>query len=151
METFRDTMTKTDLIATATTSVVAGQWIRLGAYVVPAGELVAVGYGSQASQEAAVGRLYVQLKNATVEILGKIRISAYTPQDRPLRIIFEGRVELLNQNLTDRTKQLPLPEDAAWLPMDRKLVFEFLPDTTDAALTRSTSTILLDVTKGVVN
>ena len=150
METFRDTMTHMDLISSATLAVTAGQWIRLGAYVVPAGEMVSVGFGSASGQENATGRFYALIKNAAVEIKGKMRISVYSPQDRPIRIIHEFRCEVVNQNATDRTKQLPFPEDVAWISEDKKLVFEFLPDTTDAALTKSTSVILMDVTKAVV-
>ena len=148
-ESFRDAFTQADLIAGATLAVVAGAWSRLGAYVVPAGEVVSIGFGQHSGQEDAVGRLSVLLKNATVEIMGKIRLSVYSPQDRPLQILGEYRTNVLSANATDRTKHMPFPEHRAWIQEDQKLILEFLPDTSET-LTKAGCVILMDCTKGVV-
>jgi hypothetical protein len=149
-ETFRDAFTQNDLMSKATYSVVAGETVRLGAYVVKAGEVVSMGCGRSDGQENATGRIYALIKNATVELTGKLRISVYSPQDRPITILGEYRTNILSANATDRTKQLPFPESPVWVQEDQKIVLEFTPDVTDAALTKAQCVLLFDITRGVV-
>ena len=149
-ERFRSALTSADLITSATTAVTAGQFVKLGEYKVQAGELITLGYGQESGQENAQGRIYVEIKNATVALKGTVRLQAYSPQNRPLVILGEWRTEVLSSGTGDRTKQVPLPEMMYWLSEDKKLVLEFNSDTTDAALTKSTSTILIDTTEEAV-
>lgn len=149
-EQFRDVFTQSDLIDSTTVTCAAGVWVKLGEYQVPAGEAVSVGFGPYSGQENAVGRLFVELKDEVPGVIhGKLRLSMYTPQDRPKKIIGEYRTNILSSNSTDRTKQLPYPEDGLMITEDQKLVLEFLPDTAET-LTKANCTILMDVTKFVV-
>lgn len=149
-EIFRSALTQADLITSATTAVTAGQFVKLGERKIEAGELMAIGYGQESGQNNAQGRIHVLLKNATVEIKGTVRLQVYSPQNRPLAILGEWRTEVLSTGAGDRTKQVPLPEHSIWMSEDKKLVLEFMSDTTDSALTKSTSTILIDITEEAV-
>jgi predicted membrane-bound dolichyl-phosphate-mannose-protein mannosyltransferase len=69
--------------------------------------------------------------------------------DRQLSIEFECRTEILKENLTDRTKQLPLEVSENWLSLDKRFELSFNPDVT-ATVTKADSTILIDITKEAV-
>jgi hypothetical protein len=145
-EIFRSAFTEADLIGSATVSVVAGSIIKLGEYKVQAGELLTIGYGEQSGQDNAVGRFYLVLKNASSTVLnGKVRLSAYSPQNRPLVILGEWRTETLASGASDRSLMTPLPENNYWLSEDKKLVLEFISDTTDT-VSKANSDILMDIT-----
>lgn len=147
-EIFRSAFTQADLISSATVSTVAGNPIKLGEYVVPAGELVSIGYGSLNGQQNATGRIFIDLQNATVPVEGLVRISAFSPQDRPKEILREYRTETLRQSLTDRTKQVPFEEHQLAVSEDKKIVLEFIADVT-GIVDKSKSKILMDITKQV--
>lgn len=148
-EIFRSAFTQANLISAASVACIAGNPIKLGEYVVPAGELVSIGYGTLNGQQNATGRIYVDLQVAAgTPADGLVRISAFSPQDRPKEILREYRTETLRQNLTDRTKQVPFEEHQLAVSEDKKIVLEFIADT---ALTvdKSKSKILMDITKQV--
>lgn len=147
-EIFRSAFTKADLIKEVSTQCVAGNPIILGMYEIPAGELVSIGYGSLAGQESAPGRIYIDLQSSTAAVEGLVRISAFSPQNRPIEIMREYRTETLRQNSTDRTKQIPFPEHEAYISEDKKIVLEFIADTT-VTVDKAKSTILMDITKQV--
>jgi hypothetical protein len=148
-ERFRSALTENNLISAATTSVVAGQTIKLGERVVQAGEMITIGYGEQSGQQDAVGRLFVSLKDTTatpVQLQGTVRFSVYSPQNRPLLNLAEFRTEtLLYGGANDRSLNVPLPENFTWLSEDKKLVLEFISDTT-ATLSKTNSDLLMDIT-----
>lgn len=147
-EIFRSAFTKEHLIESATVDCIAGNPIMLGAYTVPAGELVSIGYGLQSGQESAQGRIFIDLQTATGKADGLVRITAYSPQNRPKEIMKEYRTETLRENGTDRTKQIPFPEHDLYISEDKKIVLEFIADT-DVTVDKSKSTILMDITKQV--
>jgi hypothetical protein len=150
-EVYRGAFTKTDLISAATKTTVAGEYVRLGVYTVQAGEIISIGYGMLSGQDNAVGRIYMDLKDGSATpaaLNGTVRLSAFSAQDRPQEILFEARTEAINNNGTDRTKQMPFPEHDLWLTEDKKLVLEFCCDTA-ATLTKANCTILMDITRGV--
>ncbi|QHA00531.1 hypothetical protein [Dehalobacter restrictus] len=152
METFRSAFTESDLIDGATVSVLAGQFVKLGEYQVQAGELVAVGYGAESGQESAQGRIYALLKDGEAVpgiINGVVRVSIYSPQDRPIEILQEYRTETLNTSSTDRTKQVPLPLINAFVSEDKKIVLEMKADA-NATLTKANCDLIMDITKAVV-
>lgn len=148
VEIFRSAFTKADLIKNASTTCVAGNPIVLGMYEVPAGELVSIGYGNLAGQESATGRIYIDLQSATGAVEGLVRISAFSPQNRPYEILREYRTETLRQNASDRTKQIPFPEHELYVSEDKKIVLEFIADSA-VTVDKSKSTILMDITKQV--
>jgi hypothetical protein len=148
--TFRSAFTKADLMQGATIVCALGQFNRLGVYNVQAGELVSPGYAGQSGQDNAQGRLYVKLQDATPAVAnGLLRLSIFSPQDRPLEIIQEWRTETLNTSATDRSLQVPFPEYDAWISEDKKVVLEFKPDA-GVTLTVANCTVLMDVTKATV-
>lgn len=145
-EIFRSAYTEAQLINDATVSVVEGQIIKLGEYKVEAGELITVGYGEQTGQNNAVGRVFMELKSdADAALNGMVRLSVYSPQNRPLKILGEFRTETLISGKTDRTLQTPFAEHSDWLSEDKKLVLEFISDST-ATLSKANSDILMDMT-----
>jgi hypothetical protein len=148
-ERFRSAFTKNELI-TADTVCSAGIFTKLGEYKVQAGELCTIGYGEQSGQESAQGRIFLDLKtSASAVVPGTVRLQAYSPQNRPLVILGEWRIEVLNQGSGDRTKQVPLAEAMYWLSEDKKLFLEFNPDST-ATVAKAQSTVLIDTTEEAV-
>jgi hypothetical protein len=61
----------------------------------------------------------------------------------------EWRTETLRTVVSDRTKQIPFPEDDLFVSEDKKLVLEFKSDTS-ATLGKVNSTVLIDITKATV-
>lgn len=148
-EIFRSAFTKENLIATDTVSLPAGIFQRVGQYKVEAGELITIGYGEQSGQQNAQGRIFAKMMDNSAapgtKVPGMVRLVIYSPQDRPLHILGEWRTETLESGETDRTKQIPLPENMNWLSEDKKLVLEFKADST-TTLGKANSSITLDMT-----
>jgi hypothetical protein len=69
--------------------------------------------------------------------------------DRQLSIEFECRTEILKENPTDRTKQLPFEVSDTWLGIDKRFELSFNPDTT-STITKADSIVRVDVTKEAV-
>lgn len=149
MAQFRSALTTTDFM-TGTVVCTAGIFTRIGARTIQAGELLSLGFGQQSGQQDAQGRIFVDIRdNGTspgVVAPGVVRLSAYTPQDRPLVILAEFRVETLNANTGDRTKQLPFPESIYQLSEDKKLVIEFKPDAT-VTVSNANTKMVVDITE----
>lgn len=145
-EIFRSAFTESHLINADTVSVVANQIIKLGEYKVEAGEQLTIGFGDQGGQVNSNGRLYMSLQSdAAAQLHGLVRISVYSPQNRPLRILGEYRTETLLSGANDVTHRVALPENEIWLSEDKKLVLEFIADTS-ATLSKTNSDILMDMT-----
>lgn len=149
MSTFRSALITSDFM-TGTVTCPAGIFTRLGARVIQAGELLSLGYGSQSGQQDAQGRIFADVRdNGTapgLQVNGTFRITAYTPQDRPLVILAEFRTEALNQNSADRTKLLPWPESIYQVSEDKKIVIEFKPDAT-ATISNVNTKMVIDITE----
>ena len=146
MATFRSALVTSDFM-TGTVSCPSGLFTRLGARTIQAGELLSLGYGPQSGQQDAQGRIFVDIRDNTAspgaQVNGTVRLTAYTPQDRPLVILAEFRTEALNQNSADRTKLLPWPESIYQLSEDKKLVIEFKPDAT-ATISNANTKMVID-------
>jgi hypothetical protein len=149
MAQFRSALTTSDFM-TGTVACTQGLFTRLGARVIQAGELLSLGFGTQSGQQDAQGRIFVDIRDNTASpgavVPGVVRLTVYTPQDRPLVILAEFRVETLNQNSADRTKQLPFPESIYQLSEDKKLVVEFKPDAT-ATISNANTKMVIDITE----
>lgn len=143
----RSVLTVNDLMA-GDVAVVSGQFNKIGQFVMPAGYYRSIGYGASNSQADAVGRFYLKLQNATpAELTGRIRLEIYTPTDRPFPngIIGEWHTSSLDSNASDRTKQIPLPEDFRAIGKDYKFVISFEPDTSDT-VKKANSVFYIDCT-----
>lgn len=149
MAQFRSALTVNDFMS-GTVPCTQGIFTRLGARVIQAGELMSLGFGQESGQNNAQGRIFVDIRDNTASpgavVPGVVRLTAYTPQDRPLVILAEFRVETLNQNSADRTKQLPFPESIYQLSEDKKLVVEFKPDATTTVSNTNTK-MVIDITE----
>jgi hypothetical protein len=149
MAQFRSALTTSDFM-TGTVACTQGLFTRLGARTIQAGELLSLGFGTQSGQQDAQGRIFVDVRDNTASpgaiVPGVVRLTVYTPQDRPLVILAEFRVETLNQNSADRTKQLPFPESIYQLSEDKKLVIEFKPDAT-ATVSNTNTKMVIDITE----
>jgi hypothetical protein len=142
----RSVMTVNDIMQSATVAVTAGQFNKIGQFVMPAGYYKAIGYGGSSSQSDAQGRMYVQLQNASpVEVKGKFRIEIYNPTDRSMKVLDEWHTSSLDSNATDRTKQIALPEKTDRIAKDWKYVFFFQPDASDT-IVKANCTIFIDCT-----
>lgn len=147
-EKFQSTLINADL-GFADKALTAGQMTRIGEYKVPAGEELSLGAGIYDDLERATGRLYLKVQtSAPAEIKGLMRISVYSPQDRPIEILYEGRTELTGASTT-RNLQIPMKEHAVNIREDQKLVIEFKADST-ATMANAQTSLLMDVTKYVV-
>lgn len=145
-EIFRSALTENEMIDAASVDVLAGQFVKLGERKVEAGELITIGFGMQSGQQSAQGRIYMDIQNSTPAALeGTLRLSVYSPQDRPLKIMGEWRTETLRTGAGDRTQQVPLPENLTWLSEDKKLVLEFEADAS-GTVSKTNTNILLDTT-----
>lgn len=151
-EQYRSSMSEQELIGSATVSVLANQPVKLGEYKVQAGEMIMLGYETKSGLDDAVGRFYASIKDTTatpVELKGKLRLSVFSPQDRPIQILAEFDTDIVNDNPTDRTKQTPFPANGIFLSEDKKLVLEFISRTT-ATVSKANSVMLFDTTQAVV-
>lgn len=150
-ERYRSSFVKADLIDAATVAVTAGDTIKLGEYQVPVGENIILGFGQSAGQESAEGRIYIDLKDAETtpgNVDGTLRITLYSPQNRPVAIVDEFRTETLRGSSTDRTKQVPYPERVYQITPYKKVVMEFISDA-DKTISKANSTVLIDITRVV--
>lgn len=148
-ERYRSAFTAAQLVA-ADKAVTAGEWARLGVYAVQAGEMISLGYGALSGMDNAVGRIYAKFAaSGGAEVTGKVRLTIYSPQDRPLKIMHEFRTEALNTSASDRTKQTPFAEGPEIITEDKKIVLEFLPDA-NATIAKAQSVLIMDITQGVV-
>lgn len=146
---YRSAFTLATFAVPATVSLIANQFNKLGEYIVKAGEVISIGYGAQSGMDNALGRIYGIMQDATpAEIPGTWRLSIYSPQDRPIKILWELRTEAVNTVATDRTKQTPLPIGIEDVTKDKKFVLEFKPDVAKT-MDLTKSKLQFDVTQGV--
>lgn len=117
-------------------SCVAGQWNKLGEYVVKAGEGIVLGYGLQSGQHDAQGRLYMDIKDdsnpATLEP-GLVRFVLETALDIPIKVLGEYDTAALSVS-TDRTKQIPFPMMLDGATEDKKICIYFKPLSSDTVV-----------------
>lgn len=152
-EQYRSSLSEQELISTTTVSVLAGQPVKLGEYIVKAGEMIMLGYETKAGLDDAVGRFFADIRdNGTTpgaQLKGKLRLSVFSPQDRPIQILAEFDTDIVNDNPSDRTKQTPFPANGIYLSEDKKLVLEFI-SRTNATVGKANTVLLFDTTQAVV-
>ncbi|MHC1722244.1 MAG: hypothetical protein AB9836_03450 [Aminipila sp.] len=154
---YRGNWGPSDIIDTDTVALIKGEWKVIGQIVIPADQLVGLGYGGVGTQDAAPGRLYVSLKDNSAEkkpIEGQFRIEIASSNDLPLG----GRPVLIDYDLAttalgavNRTERLPMPFANIVLSKDKKFVFKVKNTAaTVQTLSRSNSAVEIDVTKQLV-
>jgi hypothetical protein len=152
-EMYRSSMSVDDLISASTVTCQAGVPTKLGEYRVQAGEMIALGYGEQSGLDNAVGRIFADIRDSGTApgtaVKGKLRLSVFSPQDRPLQILSELDCDIVNDNETDRTKQTPFPFNKTFISEDKKLVLELIAKTT-VTVGKTNSKLLFDTTQAVV-
>lgn len=149
----RGSISQNDIMAGnwAAPVLIAGQYVKIGEVIIPAGLYKTIGFGQNGDQSNAQGRIYCKLQTAVpAEITGKLRISVFSPQDRNMYTVMEIPSAALNQNATDRTKQAPLPETSYAIGKDYKFVFEFKADTAGTVV-NAQSVIQIDTTEQLIN
>lgn len=139
-----------DQFMSADVGVTQDKWVELGYYEVVPGQELSPGYGQQADQQNAVGRIYAQFKDnqaTPAEVKGRLRLSVYSHQDQPMNngIVFELRTEQLSTSATDRRLQIPFPRWIGDISAFKRLKLEFKADAT-ATIAKANSTMLMDVT-----
>lgn len=145
-EIFRSALTENELMDSATVDVLAGQFVKLGDRKVEAGELITIGFGMQSGQQNAQGRIFMDFNDdVNAAVNGTARLSVYSPQNRPLKILGEWRSETLRSGETDRSLMIPLPENPTWISEDKKLVLEFEADA-NGIVSQANTDILMDTT-----
>ena len=140
-------LTESNCINADTVAVTKDVPIFLGSYTVQAGEAISLGIGKYESYEAANGRIYSKFQNATpAEVKGVFRISIWSAQNKPMKILKEFHTSQLNTNVEDLTKQMPLSEQYELLTEDKKLVFEFIPEA-DETIVKANTVMYIPITK----
>lgn len=133
--------------ASSTTNASAGQFTKVGEFVVPAQERYRLGFGS-AKYEANQGYLYVELVDDASNVIdGSIRIQQRDAQERNIRTAEELELSTLNASKSDRNQQVPFPEhtDMPKVGRDSKLVLAVNPDS-DETIDWSASDVILPTT-----
>jgi hypothetical protein len=145
MEEYRSTLNQVQLVV-ASTACLAGQMNLLGEYKILPGELIAMGYGSDSTQSNAIGRIYMTINTVSAESPGVVRIVAMSATDRQYEIVYESRTEVVDQNPTDRTKQLPFELFNLFISENKRWALFFQPDA-NATITQANSVVRIDITR----
>lgn len=144
-----------DIIGAASVLLIKDEWKEIGKITVPADQLIGLGFGDAVNQDAASGRLFVDLQAAgPADIVGQFRIMITSSNDLPLG----GRPVLIDYDLattrigaSNRSERLPNPYNGIMLSKDK--VYKFLVKNTAAAaqtVTRADSSVEIDISKQMV-
>ena len=146
-----------DVIGAATVTLIKDEWKAIGQVVIPADMLVGLGYGQVGTQDAAMGRLFVDLKDNSgtpAAVTGQFRIEIMSSNDMPLGgrpVLIDYDLATTALGLTNRSERLPLPFSDIVLSKDKKFVFKVKNDAASAqTLSRANSKIEIDITKQMV-
>lgn len=143
---FPKTLTTDDFMA-GDVDVPAGEYVKLGEFVVPAQEAYRWGKGT-ASFEANQGYVYILIQNATpAEVTGTVRLQQRDAQERNIVTVFEERADVLHESKANRDQQVPLPEQQSYPKVGKnsKLAIAFRSDAADT-VSKADTDILLPVT-----
>lgn len=103
---------KTSHFMAADVALTAGEYTKLGEFIVPAQEAYHWGKGA-AKFEANQGYLYIDVRDTAAapgnEILGSIRLQQRDAQERNIITVFEEEGEVLHGAKSDRTSKQALP------------------------------------------
>jgi hypothetical protein len=154
---FRGNWGPADLIGAATVTLIKDEWKIIGQVVVPADQLVGLGYGENGMQDASPGRLFVKLMDNTgtpVPITGQFRIEIQSSNDMPLGarpVLIDYDLATTALGATNRTERMPLQFNNIMLSKDKKFVFKVKNNAASAqTLSRANSSVEIDVTRQLV-
>ena len=144
---FRKTL-KRPAFFTSDIDVNAGEYQKLGEFVVPAQEQYRFGAGA-AEYEANQGYLFIDIQDASGPnpVQGTVRLQQRDAQERNIVTVFEEDTEVLRSSKTDRTQKQALPEQRNYprVGRDSKLVVAINPDST-LTVSASDTEMLIPVT-----
>ena len=154
---YRGNWGASDIIGAGTVTLIKDEWKTIGEVIVKADQYIGLGYGGVDTQDSAMGRLYVDLKdnsNTPVAIEGQFRIEIYSSNDMPLG----GKPVLIDYDLattalgaTVRSERLPMMFNNIMLSEDKKFVFKVKNTASSAqTLSRANSKVEIDITKQLV-
>ena len=143
---FFDTLIYSDFTSSDVAGT-AGKWNRIGGYSVPVQQKMVVGYGSLSAQNQAVGRLYVNLQDATpAAIAGKIRVIVTNQAETTMKQVVAVRSSVAALGASDRRLRYPLPRSLWVLDENDVVALEFDPDSAATASAANCSAEI-DVTR----
>ncbi|MFV0516774.1 MAG: hypothetical protein ACK5MV_05205 [Aminipila sp.] len=152
---YRGNWGASDIIGADTVPLIKNEWKIMGQVVIPADQLVGLGFGGIGTQDAAPGRLYVSLKDTEKKpIEGQFRIEIMSSNDVPLGsrpVLIDYDLATTALGAVNRTERLPMPFANIVLSKDKKFVFK-VKNTASLAqtLSRANSDVEIDVTKQLV-
>lgn len=129
-------------------AVSAGKYIEIARFEVPADTEYSWGYG-RASAPENQGYLYVDLNDADASnVNGQIRFKIESATGRSTEVVKDVDTEKLDASKTDRTEQVPLPEQlgSPVASQDAYLVIE-LNASADADVSDAESDVIIPVTE----
>ena len=143
------TLTKTELLnkvdSTSGLAVSSGKWNRLGAYTIPAQQIIQLGQGDP-RLPANQGYIYVFIKDTSnAEVTGKVRLMISDANEVNYQVIFEEREDVLHGDISDKNKMKAFPLDPRQAKEDDKIILEIYPDA-DKTVSLTNSTVLVPST-----
>jgi len=128
--------------------VTDGKYVEVARFRVPSSTEYAWGYGSAAAPENQ-GYLYVDLRDGSdSEIEGTFRLELASATGRETTVVADFDTEKLDASKTDRTQQVPLPEQVSdpLASEDSFLVVKFQP-TAAGTVSETNSEVIVPVTE----
>jgi hypothetical protein len=132
-------------------SVTPGKFVEIARYEVPADTEYAWGYGRSSAPENQ-GYIYVDLQSATPNPTeGTLRFKVESSTGRRTEVVKDLDTEKLDASKTDRTQQVPIPEqvNSALATQDAYLVVELdaASTNTDQEVDSGESEVIIPVTE----
>ena len=155
---YSGTFTENDVFGGATVACPAGQYTLIGKYKVKADELVGLGRGAYATQDAAIGHLFAQFyDNSGTPVqftAGKLRIMTVSSQDIPIGakpVVVDVDLAQLTTGATVPSDRYALPFNDILLSKDRKIqFFVYNGSSSSVTLAKANSKVLCDITRALV-
>jgi hypothetical protein len=132
-------------------SVTVGKYVEIARFEVPADTEYAFGYGRSSAPENQ-GYAYVDLQSSSPNpVEGTLRFKVESSTGRRTEVVKDLDTEKLDASKTDRTQQVPLPEqvNSALATQDAFLVIELSPssDNSDQSVDSDESELIIPVTE----
>ena len=153
------TFTEAEVITKGdTVTLIPGQYVPVGEYVVKADELVGLGRGFYGTLNEAIGRLYAIFKDNSANdgklFEGKFRIMLLSSQEIPIGakpVYLDVDLAALRTGASIPADRFVLPFDNIMLSKDKKYQFLIkVSGTANVTLSKANSTVLLDCSRVIV-
>lgn len=145
---FPATLDENQLLTDDTVLGVIGGFVPIGeGYEIPAGTALMFGQGKIRGQDAAVGRIYIDMQDDTPgNEEGTVRLLVEDPAGTEKVEIGRWSTERLRSGDADTlAAQLTFPADGRWFPPHSTVIIEMAPDVADDTIDVSECVILMDV------